>query len=44
VTFACQAERVALCQPSERWGFDKNVYTLTQAMMQRVAALLAAAS
>jgi hypothetical protein len=44
MAFPCQGDRVALCRPGERWGFDRNVYTLTQAMMQRVAALLAAAS
>ena len=32
------------CPPHQRWGYDRNVYTLPQAMMQRVAALLAAAS
>jgi hypothetical protein len=44
MAFPCQGDRVALCRPGERWGFDRNIYTLTQAMMQRVAALLAAAS
>jgi hypothetical protein len=44
MTFPCQGQAVALCKSGERWGFDRNVYTLTQATMQRVAALLAAAS
>jgi hypothetical protein len=42
MAFACTGERVSLCKPDQRWGFDENVYALTQAMMQRVAALLAA--
>ena len=42
MAFACIGQRVELCNDDERWGFDRNVYTLTQAMMQRVAALLAA--
>jgi hypothetical protein len=44
MAFLSIGERAALCPPDQRWGYDRNVYTLTQAMMQRVAALLAAAS
>lgn len=41
MTFPC-ARAPQLCQPDEVWGYDRNVYGLSQAMMQRVAALLAA--
>lgn len=44
MAFPCTGSRVDLCPRGERWGYDRNVYALTQAMMQRVAALLAAAS
>lgn len=44
MAFACVGQNVSLCEKDARWGYDRNVYTLTQAMMQRVAALLAAAS
>jgi hypothetical protein len=42
MAFPCIGDRVSLCERDERWGYDRNVYALTQAMMQRVAALLAA--
>jgi len=41
--FPCRDEMAVLCQPGARWGTDATVYSLSQAMMQRVAALLAAA-
>jgi hypothetical protein len=44
MAFPCTQDHVGLCRGGESWGFDRNVYTLTQAMMQRVAALLAAAA
>ncbi|MCC6179161.1 MAG: AGE family epimerase/isomerase [Chloroflexi bacterium] len=44
LTFPCTGERVSLCRPGEQWGYDRVIYSLSQAMMQRVAALLAAAS
>jgi hypothetical protein len=31
------------CFPGERWGLDHTIFSLSQAMMQRVAARLAAA-
>ncbi|MCC7370050.1 MAG: AGE family epimerase/isomerase [Chloroflexi bacterium] len=42
--FPCRDEFAVLCRPGEQYGLDRNIYTLSQAMMQRVAALLAAAS
>lgn len=42
--FPCRDEFAVLCQPGARWGVDQTVYSLSQAMMQRIAALLAAAS
>ncbi len=43
MAFPCEGERLALCQYGERYGRDVVVYTMTQALMQRNAALLAAA-
>jgi hypothetical protein len=42
MVFACERERSTLCRNGERWHYDRDVSTFTQAMMQRVAALLAA--
>lgn len=42
--FPCAREMAVHCWPGERWGYDRTVFTLSQAMMQRVAALLAATS
>jgi hypothetical protein len=41
--FPCRDQFASLCSPGQRWGLDGTVYTLSQAMMQRIAALLAAA-
>jgi Glycosyl hydrolase family 76 len=41
--FPCRDQFIVHCFPGDRWGFDYHVYTVSQAMMQRVAALLAAA-
>ncbi len=43
LAFRCSAERIVLCRPGERWGMDRIIYTMTQALMQRAAALQAAA-
>jgi hypothetical protein len=43
MAFPCEGERVPLCRPGERWGFDRVVYTMSQALMQHAAALQAAA-
>jgi hypothetical protein len=40
--FPCARDMAVHCLPGESWGLDRNVFTLSQAMMQRVAALLAA--
>jgi hypothetical protein len=40
--FPCRDQFVVHCNPGDRWGMERNVFTLSQAMMQRVAALLAA--
>ena len=40
--FPCRDQFVVHCLPGERWGLERNVFTMSQAMMQRVAALLAA--
>ena len=42
-SFRCIDDLRILCQPGERRGFDRVVYTMTQAQMQRAAALQAAA-
>lgn len=42
--FPCRDRLASLCRPGERWGMDGTVYSLSQAMMQRIAALLAAAT
>jgi uncharacterized protein YyaL (SSP411 family) len=42
--FPCRDHMLVHCAPGDRWGTDRNVYSLSQAMMQRVAALLAAVS
>ena len=42
--FPCRGSFVIHCFPGERWGLDHHIYSLSQAMMQRVAARLAAAS
>jgi uncharacterized protein YyaL (SSP411 family) len=41
--FPCRDQMAHLCQPGDEYGIDQTVYSLSQAMMQRVAALLAAA-
>ena len=42
--FPCRDQLLSLCLPGARWGLDRTIYTLSQAMMQRVAARLAATS
>ncbi|MGE3912820.1 MAG: glycoside hydrolase family 76 protein [Chloroflexota bacterium] len=42
--YPCRDEFAALCEPGQEYGLDRTIYSLSQAMMQRVAALLAAAS
>ncbi len=42
LAFKCQGERRALCRPGEQYGLERVVYTMSQATMQRAAALLAA--
>jgi len=42
--FPCRDEFIVHCLPEERYGLDRNIFSLSQAMMQRVAALLAAAT
>jgi hypothetical protein len=39
--FPCRDGFVAHCQPGEEYGIDRNIFTMSQAMMQLVAALLA---
>ena len=41
--FPCRDQMAQYCKPGEKFGTDRTIYTLSQAMMQRVAALLAAA-
>jgi hypothetical protein len=43
LAFPCVGERVGLCRPGEQWGLERIVYGMTQALMQRAAALQAAA-
>jgi uncharacterized protein YyaL (SSP411 family) len=43
MAFPCVGERVSLCRRGEQWGLDRNVYTMTQALIQHAAALQAAA-
>jgi hypothetical protein len=43
MAFPCVGDRVSLCRPGEPWGLDRNVYTMTQALIQHAAALQAAA-
>lgn len=40
--FPCRDGYAAHCQPGEKYGIDRNVFTMSQAMMQLVAARLAA--
>jgi uncharacterized protein YyaL (SSP411 family) len=40
--FPCRDEFARFCAAGDRYGLDRTIYTLSQAMMQRVAALLAA--
>lgn len=42
--FPCRDQMMVHCFPGERWGIDHNIFSMSQAMMQRVAARLAAAS
>jgi hypothetical protein len=42
LAFQCEGERLALCRPGEEYGLERVVYTMSQATMQRAAALLAA--
>jgi Glycosyl hydrolase family 76 len=41
--FPCRDQFIIHCFPGERWGTDHHIFSLSQAMMQRVAARLAAA-
>lgn len=41
--FPCRDDMLVHCFPGERWGLDHTIFSLSQAMMQRVAARLAAA-
>jgi hypothetical protein len=43
MAFACEGVNLARCHRGERYGRDRIVYTMTQALMQRNAALLATA-
>jgi len=43
LAFKCVGERAALCGPGETYGLDRVVYTMSQATMQRAAALISAA-
>jgi len=43
LAFKCTGERMALCRPGEQYGLERVVYSMSQATMQRAAALLAAA-
>ncbi|MDP8922014.1 MAG: hypothetical protein M3O34_03960 [Chloroflexota bacterium] len=43
LAFKCEGEREALCRRGEEYGLERVVYTMSQATMQRAAALLAAA-
>ena len=43
-SFPCSGQLAVHCYPGERYGLERNIFTMSQAMMQRVAALLAAAS
>ena len=40
--FPCQHDFAKFCTPGASWGTDYTIYSLSQAMMQRVAARLAA--
>ena len=40
--FPCRDQMLVHCFPGERWGLDHTIFSLSQAMMQRVAARLAA--
>ena len=42
--FPCRDQLLVHCFPGERWGTDVNIFSLSQAMMQRMAARLAATS
>ena len=42
--FPCRDQFIVHCFPGDRWGVDHHIYSLSQAMMQRVAARLAATS
>ena len=41
-SFPCRDQYAIHCQPGEQYGLERNVFTMSQAMMQLVAALLAA--
>jgi hypothetical protein len=43
MAFACEGVNLDRCRSGERYGRDRIVYTMSQALMQRNAALLAAA-
>jgi hypothetical protein len=43
-SFPCRDAFVVHCYPGEKYGIDRTIYTMSQAMMQRVAALIAAAA
>ena len=42
--FPCRDQLLVHCFPGDDWGIDHNIFLMSQAMMQRVAARLAAAS
>jgi hypothetical protein len=43
-SFPCRDGYAVHCNPGEKYGIDRNIFTMSQAMMERVAAMLAAAS
>jgi hypothetical protein len=43
-SFPCRDGYAVHCYPGEQYGIERNIFTMSQAMMQRVAALLAAAA
>jgi hypothetical protein len=42
--FPCRDGYAVHCNPGEQYGIDRNIFTMSQAMMERVAAMLAAAA
>lgn len=43
-SFPCRDDLAVHCLPGETIGLERNIFTMSQAMMQRVAAMLAAAA